>query len=134
MTPANVEVFVLSSDSEDAEPVVRVSVQQQQRKKRKRVEVIQNATVNGGNARGKAKEKNGAGDGSAALEILLVDPLGSDSRSEEGSKSLSHLQNELKDMRRRLLEMKKVGLRRLLRCTQECVHRRHPCSSMITRE
>ncbi len=121
MTPANVEVIVLSSDTEDSEPVMRVPVQQQQKKKRRRVEAVQNAIVDGGNTRGKEREKNGAGDGPAAVEILSSDPRGSDSRSEEGSKSMAQLQREMRDMKRRLLNMEKVSFHRLLRCTREYI-------------
>ncbi len=109
MTPANVEVIILSSDSEDGGHVVHGSLQQQQNKKRRRLEADQNAAVDGGSARGKGKEKNGPGDTSAITKTFSSDPQGSHSRSGESSKIMVQLRTEVKDMKRMFLNMEKVS-------------------------
>ncbi len=118
MTPANVEVIILSSDSEDGEPVLLGSLQLQQNKKRRRLEAVQNAAIDGGNARGKGKDKNGPGDTPVTTKIFSADPQGSESRSGESSGVIVQLRTELKDMKRMFLNMKNVSVHRLLRYTK----------------
>ncbi len=117
MTPANTEVIVLSSDTDDDKLVVPTSLHQQQKKRRRCVDTVQNVIANGGNAKGKEKKNDVAGDEPGVMGILSSGPEGSDLRSEESFNSIVKLQRELNDMKQRLLNTEKVCFSRLLRCT-----------------